>query len=527
MIPYRGVRTLGALLAERAGERPEAVFVTAGGRSVTYAEADRRANRLAHGLAALGVTCGTAVGLVLDNRLEYLDAWFALARLGAIEVPLNPALLPHQLGALLADSGAVLVVTEPRHRPAVAEAVAGAGLEPVIVVPDGMAALTAGRPDTAPEVTVEPADPFAIMHTSGTTSAAKGVVLCHEHDFTLAETMVDHLGITPDDVFYNCFPLFHNTAQGMITWAVLRAGASMVLAERFSGSRFWTDVTAGNCSLFFTMGPMVEFLLQRARAGEPGGVPGSHRLRRGFGIGFSAAAAAEFRARFGVALSGGYGSTEVNLVTVHPDDDPRLDTAGKPLPDFEVAVVDERDRIVAAGATGEIVVRPRRPFTTSLGYHGRAQETAAARRGGWLHTGDAGRFDADGYLHFVDRLRDVIRRRGENIASGDVEAAARTFPGLVDCAAVAVPSGLAVGDDEVYLAVVVAEPAAFEPATLIAHCAGLLPPFAVPRFVAVWPSLPATPNGKVRKVEIRALADPSTAWDRDAAGVPVGREGVR
>jgi crotonobetaine/carnitine-CoA ligase len=339
--------------------------------------------------------------------------------------------------------------------------------------------------------------------------------------------MVRHLAIAPGDVFYNCFPLFHNTAQGMITWAVLRAGASMVLAERFSGSRFWADVTTGDCSLFFTMGPMVEFLLQRARAGEPGGEPGTHRLRRGFGIGFTATAAAEFRARFGVALSGGYGSTEVNLVTVHPDDDPRLDTAGTPLPEFEVAVVDDADRVLPAGEVGEIVVRPRRPFTTSLGYHGRPEDTAAARRGGWLHTGDAGRLDADGYLHFVDRLRDVIRRRGENIASADVEAAARTFPGVVDCAAVAVPSGLAVGDDDVYLAVVVAEPAAFGPAALAAHCAERLPPFAVPRYVAVWPSLPITPTGKVRKVEIRALADPSTAWDREAGGVPVMREGVR
>lgn len=535
MTGYSGERTLGALLTHQAAALGETPFVRSGEQCVSYAEANRRANRAAHALAGHGVGPGEVVCVLLDNSLEFLDVWFGLAKVGAVQAPLNTSSTAWQLRGLLAELGAATVVTQPRYVPALGAA-AAPGLRRVVLVepagdgaaPGGAApvgapvtswrSMTAAAPDTEPDVQVRPTDPVAVMQTSGTTSAAKGVLLCHEHEFHVAETIGAHLDMRADDRFYNFFPLFHNTAQGMITWSVLLHGASMLLTDRFSGSRFWADVTRHRCTLFFCMGPMVEFLLKGA--GPPGATP----LRMGWGIGYGQAMADEFRDRFGVELIGGYGCTEAGLVSLHPREDPRLDTAGRPHPDYEVRVADSEDRELPTDEVGEIVVRPRLPYTTTLGYLNRPAETAELTRNCWLHTGDAGRFDADGYLHFVDRIKDVIRRRGENISSFEVEAVCGEFPGVRECAAVAVPAAHGRHEDEIYLAVVMREGADLDPVALVRHGAERLAYFAVPRYVEVWNDLPKTPTGKVRKVDVRAHGVTDRTWDRVAAGIEFTRD---
>jgi crotonobetaine/carnitine-CoA ligase len=493
-------------------------------RALSYRDAEVDANRAAHGLASLGITAGDTVCVLLDNSLEFLLVWFGLAKLGAIEVPLNTAYKGWQLAELITESGATVLVTERRFLPEVrAEPT---GLRTIVLVdgtvgtaaPDTVdwAELVRDRPQTPPEVVVAPEDPVAIMHTSGTTSASKGVMLCHEHETHVADVIGGHCELRRDDVFYCYLPLFHNAAQAMVTWSVLRFGASLVLAERFSASRFWPDVAQYGCTLFFCMGPVVDFLLATEADAPP---RGDHPLRLGWGIGYSAETARRFHDRFGVPLLGGYGATEVGMVTLHPREDPRLDTAGRPLPHCEVRVVDADNEPVPVGEVGEIVVRPNRPYITTLGYHNRPEETAAFTRGGWLHTGDAGRFDEDGYLSFVDRIKDVIRRRGENVSSFEVETVATTYPGVVECAAVATPADEGAYGDEIYLAVVLKDGAELDPAALAAYCVERLAYFAVPRYIEQWDSLPKTPTGKIRKAEIRDRGPGTSTWDRQSRGV--------
>jgi crotonobetaine/carnitine-CoA ligase len=516
------VRTLGDLLTARAAELGGATFVRQDDRALTYREAEMSANQAAHGLASLGIAAGDTVCVLLDNSLEFLLVWFGLAKLGAIEVPLNTAYKGWQLANLIVESGAAVLVTERRFlRQVRAEQT---GLRTIVLV-DGAtgadpytvdwAELVRDRPATPPDVVVAPEDPVAIMHTSGTTSASKGVVLCHEHETHVADVIGGHCELGREDVFYCYLPLFHNAAQAMVTWSVLRFGASLVLAERFSASRFWPDVSRYGCTLFFCMGPVVDFLLATEAQAPP---RHGHPLRLGWGIGYSAETARRFHDRFGVPLVGGYGATEVGMVTLHPREDPRLDTAGRPLRHCEVRVVDADDEPVPVGAVGEIVVRPNRPYITTLGYHRRPEETAAFMRNGWLHTGDAGRFDADGYLSFVDRIKDVIRRRGENVSSFEVEMVALTYPGVVECAAVATPADEGAYGDEIYLAVVLEDGADLDPAALAAYCAEKLAYFAVPRYIERWDSLPKTPTGKIRKTEIRGHGRGESTWDRQSRG---------
>lgn len=522
---YAGPRTLGALLDHRAAERGDATFVWWRDERLTYREMADRASRAAGGFAELGIAEGDIVALLLDNEPEFLAAWFGLARLGAVEAPVNTAYKGWQLETVLAETGAATVVVDGARLPVVLpllprvpaiRTVVVVGETDVAARPDGDLRLvpwsTVAAGPSVPEAGLRPSDPVAIMLTSGTTSASKGVVLCHEHELTVAEVIGGHLRMGESDVFYNYFPLFHNASQAMITLSVLRFGASMVLSDRFSVSRFWPDVRRHGCTLFFCMGPMVDFLLAEAAAAP---ARDAHTLRMGWGIGYGESQARRFADRFGVPLLGGYGATEIGMVTLHPHERPRLETAGTPLPHVEVRVVDADDRPLPAGEVGEIVVRPLRPYVTTLGYHNRPAETAALLRNCWVHTGDAGRFDEEGYLHFVDRIKDVIRRRGENISSFEIEAAVSQFPAVLECAAVAVPSGHGRHDDEVYLAVVAEPGHELDPAKLAAHCADQLAYFAVPRYVEVWDELPKTPTGKIRKAEIRARGVGPDTWDRN------------
>jgi crotonobetaine/carnitine-CoA ligase len=522
-------RTIGSLLAQRAIEQPETAFVRIAGLSISYADQDRSADRWSHAFLRHGIDVGQRVAIMLDNCPSFLDCWLALARIGAIEVPVNCAYKRRQVASVLRDSRVSMVVTQRSYATVLREAAASIEWQGAVVLVDGCGErddpglrwmdsdeFLGHVPSGAVDRLVLPKDPVAIMSTSGTTSASKGVLLSHEHELTLAETIVGLVGLQRDDVFYNCLPLFHNAAQAMVTLSVLRAGATMVLTDRFSGSSFWDDVAEYDVTAFFCMGPMVDFLL-RESSGSPRG--GKSTLRRGWGIGYSDEQAAAFHERFGVTLSGGYGTTEVNLVTANPSEDPRLHTAGRPLDGFEVITVDADDQPVPAGQVGEIVVRPRRPFTTFLGYDGNPEETVQAWRNCWLHTGDAGMFDDDGYLHFVDRIKDVIRRRGENISSLDVEAAALRFPGIVACAAVAIRADEGAHEDEIYLVVVGDERGEVDERQLLAHLIEELPYFAVPRYIETAAALPMTATGKVRKIELRENAGAGRAWDRVAAGI--------
>ena len=507
--------------AEAIGERP---FVRSGDAVVSYADAHARANRVAGAFAALGVERGTRVGVLLANRMEYLDLWFGLSRLGAVQLPLNTAYKRAQLRHALARAPVPVVVAEEallgellaalEELPAVSTLVvvgdAASAAKPararVASYAECLGAARSGEPDCEPargdEVGV-------VMNTSGTTGPAKGVRLTHAQQYILGRNIANDLELTGEDVYYNCFPLFHNTAQAMITLPVLLTGAQMVLVERFSASRFWQDMRTRGCTAFYYIGETLRILLRTTGKEDAGG----SRLRVGWGIGASPADFLEFQARYGVRLRTGYGSTEANVAIYLPHENADPASVGRPLPGYEVRIANEHDEPVPAGTMGEILVRAHEPCTLMRGYDGDAAATAEAWRDLWFHTGDAGRLDAAGNLYFMGRVRDVMRVRGENVSAFEVEEVLSEVAGVLEVAAIAVPAELG-GDD--IKAVVVHKPGAspIDPAALIAHGEARLPWFAVPRYVEVVEALPKTETNKVRKNVLRATPFTPATWDR-------------
>lgn len=512
------MRTLEALLAQRAIANGDHVFVQEADTATTYREFDVLVSRLASGLAGLGVAHGDRVCLGLPNGLDFLVASFALMRLGAVQVPLSLEYRSAQVSYVLADADACMLICSGEFYAEHAEVIEKSVLTTVVSTaldpPVDHVTVHAWYDVVATEASfiprmVTPSDSMAIIYTSGTTADPKGVLLCHEHELTLAENIAASIDLTADDCFYNFYPLHHNTGLGIITGAVLVACARMLLTDRFSQSRFWTDVTEHGCTVFYGMGPILEILL---KGNED--ISREHSLTRCFGIAIGDDQAERFAARYGVRFVTGYGSTEINMVAIGVPDPSRPGAAGRVLPDFEVAIVDDADEMLPPGSVGEIVVRPRRPYVTSLGYWRKGAETAQAWRNLWIHTGDAGRGDADGYLYFVDRLRDVIRHRGNNVSSVEVENVILTITAVSDAAVIPVPSDLGEYDQDICAVVVARSGVSLDPAAIIEVCAEQLPSYAVPRYVELVDELPKTPTGKVRKAQLRSAPPSGKRWDR-------------
>ena len=502
--------------AARIGER---TFVVCNGERISYAEADRRADRVAAAFHALGVVKGQRVALLLHNCAEYLDLWFGLSRIGAIQLPLNTAYKAPQLLHTLQRAPVPVIVVEAALLPEL-NAIFDQLPELTCVIVLGSAQpkcncnyliyndffSLATLP--APDVEVSGADAGAIMNTSGTTGPSKGVLLSHAQQYILGRNIANDLALTERDVYYNCFPLFHNTAQAMITLPVLLVGATMVLVERFSATRFWPDVRAQGCTAFYYIGETLRILLRNTSAAEGAGTV----LRIGWGIGASPADFTEFQSRHGVALRSGYGSTEGNVGVYLPHDNPVLTSVGCALPGFEMRIAAQNNAPLPPGATGEILVRANEPCTLMLGYDGDAAATVAAWKDLWFHTGDAGYLDAQGNLYFTGRIKDAIRVRGENVSAFEVEEAIAQIEGVLEVAAIAVPCEL--GGDDIKIAVVVRAAVTLTAATLIQHAEKRLPKFAVPRYVEFVATLPKTETNKVRKNVLREAPFTPATWDR-------------
>jgi len=497
-------RTVPRLLerqARRYGDKP---LVVHGGATWSYREAVERAARAAGAMAARGVAEGDRVALLCGNRLELLEIVLGCAWLGAIAVPLNTALRGAGLRHALTDSGARVVVVEP-ELVGVLDAV-DVPVERWVV---GESFPAPGEP-RAPRPAA-PGDTLAILYTSGTTGLPKGVCCPHAQFCWWGVIVGECLEITEDDVLYTCLPLFHTNALNAFFQAVC-AGATYVLGGRFSASRFWDEVSAAGATVTYLLGAMVQILLSR----PAGAADTAHRVRIALSPATPAAAHAAFRERFGVLLVDGYGSTETNMVIgAHPLAQ-RPGHMGVVLPDHEVRVVDADGLDVPDGEPGELVCRSRRPFAYATGYFENPAATAAAYRDLWFHTGDRVVREPDGWLRFLDRLTDSIRRRGENISSLEVEQVLAEHPAVAAVAVFAVPSEL--GEDEVMAAVVPRDGCEVDPAELTAWCEPRLARFAIPRYVDVVAELPLTENGKVRKAVLRERGVTARTWDRTRGG---------
>jgi crotonobetaine/carnitine-CoA ligase len=515
--------TLPALLRERVQTHGDQTLVTTalGDGRLTYGEADALSARLAAGLAALGIKRGDRAVMMMGNRIEFVLTWFALNRLGACHAPINLEYRGEFLEHLVNTSEATVMVCEARNVEAiVASQDTMPRLEHLIVVgetpdtgrltPHAFADVLVD--DAPPRVEVTPADLYAVMFTSGSTGRSKGALLPQGHARLLNASNAGLLDLGPGAVYSTDLPLFHINAH-MTVYGSMLAGATARLEERFSASRWLQRIRASGATHTSMLGVMVDFVLRTDAAADDA----DNALRSAWMVPCSPSLSDRFRDRFGVErISTSYGTSECGMVARRVVERSEEDVSSGPVltDHYEVEIVDGDDLPVATGQTGEIVVRPRHRWTTTLGYFGMPERTVESFVNLWFHTGDVGRFDEQGRLTFVDRVADRLRRRGENVASADVEAVVADYPGVAEVAVVSVPADDAGGEDEIKACIV---GAAFDAEALWAWCDERLPGFAVPRYLQRLDALPKTPTAKVIKHELRALTA-GELFDRGARG---------
>ena len=462
------------------GARP---FLRHAGRTVSYAEFDALSNRAANALGARGVVKGDRVTLALGNSVDYVVAAIGVLKSGAILNPVNAALGASELSYVLGHADPRVVVTD------VASDAKLAGLGRTTLRGD---ALVDGASDARPAVEIEPGDYSTLLYTSGTTGKPKGVLFTHSRTGTSGPHFIERLGLTPDDTILAVTPLFHGNAWGAVTTA-LYAGGTAAFAKQFSASEFWPLVHEVRATVVYTLGTVLAMLLTR----EPSDLERTNPLRVILGLG-----AAPIRdrvvERFGVrAVLECFGSTDAGVVTIEPlGASPRAGSCGPAVPGVEIKVVDDAGVSLPARTPGEILVKS--PAMMAA-YYRDPEETAQALRDGWFHSGDLGYLDEDGWLYFVDRKRDVIRRGGENVSSVLVEKTIREHPKVTEVAVIGVPDPVL--GQELKAFVVTSAPVTED--ELRAFAAERLAKFQVPRLWEFRDSLPKTPTQRVEKYRLR------------------------
>lgn len=505
------VPSIGDWLAQCAGLSSTLVI---DGQQTTAAQLDAAASHGASGLRELGLEPGDRVGVVMKASVAALHAWFSIARAGLVEVPLNPSSSSMLLKHCLEQAAVRVVICDAEYVDVISEiAVDSESIDRVIVSAD-----TPGGPDEfgtllrTPVIDLPAVDPRStavILYTSGTTGPPKGVLLSHRANVNLARHTVGLMEYTRDDRLYSVFPLYHSNSRYCSVMAAIEVGADLVMHRRFSATKFWDICRDEKITAFNYQGAMMSILFKQESSADDR----SHRVRAAFGAPCPKEIFDAVEARYGIELTEIYGSTESSIVCDMPPTRRRVGTAGVESVNYHVAIVDDLDEPVVPGAVGEIVVRPKRPGFVFDGYDGQPDATVRAWQNLWFHTGDRGTLDEDGYLTFVDRVKDTIRRRGENISSWEIE---RVVAGEADVAAVAaygVPSDLS--EEEVAIAVVPTEGMRLDPAALLDRVDPLLTSFARPRFVRVMDALPLTHSQRVEKYRLRAEGVTAETWDRE------------
>jgi crotonobetaine/carnitine-CoA ligase len=372
-------------------------------------------------------------------------------------------------------------------------------------------------PEDSVDVVVHPWDPLSIIYTSGTTGLSKGALGSHNFWIVCAEKMLEYRDGKKEDIYLTFLPLYHFNAQVLTTLTVLIAEAQMVLLDRFSASRFWDQIRYYSATQFNYLGAVMPILAKQPVKSNDAMNP----ARIALGAGCPAALMEEVEKRFGIKCLEGFGMTEIGIPIHVKVNDRRRGSCGKPMDIYEVKLFNDRDEEVPPGEIGEIVFRPLEPFVMMSEYYNMPEKTLEAFRNLWFHTGDLARKDQDGYFYFVDRKKDALRRRGENISSFEVERAINTHPKVLESAAVAVQSELA--EDEVKICVVLKPGETLSPEDLIRYANDRMPYFAVPRYVEFMESLPKTPTERVQKYLLKQAGVTPNTWDREKAGIEVHR----
>jgi carnitine-CoA ligase len=482
-----------------------------GGLEWTWTDAVDEMHRAAHVLRRLGVERGEYVGIMLPNGADWLRAWWGLVALGAVMVPINPALRGISLQHVVADANLRKVIAPADLTARFDGHCDGVTVIDPVVLCDG---------DSSPIVLDPPLRPWdihTVNYTSGTTGAPKGVLTTYQHSYSAA--LHNDWRATPEDVLLTTSPLFHCGGQVISTGAWL-GGGCVALRDSFRASNFLEVVRESGATKTLLVGTMAAVL--NATPERPDDADNPLRMLM---IVPMIPDAAKFGRRFGVdELVVAFGMTEAGTGMVARDAAvERPGTSGRVRPGAELRLVDENDCEVPIGTPGELVLRTDQPWEITVGYLNQPEATARSWRNGWFHTGDQFVMDQDGYLYFTDRIKDSIRRRGENISSFEVERDVATHPDVAEVACVAASD--AYGGDEVKVFIVTRADRRIDPEQLVHFLIPRMPHYTVPRFIEFIDELPKTPTMRVRKVELRARGNGAGTWDREAAGIIVTREG--
>ncbi len=524
-------RVIGRIIEDKARDQPYREVFQFRDHAVTFEQLNQQVNRVANGLLGLGIKPGDKVALMLPNCLEFMLGWFGLNRIGAVSVPINVALKGAGLAYQIDQADCVALLADDRYLPAL-DAVADqlGKLRHTVMVAQGRPATLsrwpgvesldfvalADRSETSPAIVVDFRDLATISYTSGTTGQSKGVMISHHYWYEIWAQATLYSQYTADDVLYTGLPFFHTSAHGTTGPAIL-TGAKAVLVERFSASRMLEDCRRWECTSAKYIGGILSILMKQAPRPDDADNP----LRLMVGAAAPKHLWHAFESRFNTRLLELYGMTECNSCLVNPMDDRRAGSCGKAITGYDVKVVDELDNEVPTGQVGEIIVRPRQMHVGTTGYYKKPEATLELFQNLWIHTGDLATRDADDYFYYVDRMKQALRRRGENISSFEVEAVLNGHPAVLESCVVGVPSDL--GEDDVKAVIVLKPGETLSETELIHWCKPRIAYFAIPRYIAIRAHLPKTPSERVEKYLLRNEGVTADCWDREVAGLQIAR----
>jgi carnitine-CoA ligase len=531
--------TIGSVLRRQVTTYGDKLFLTElrTGRTFTYSQINSQANQIANGIRQLGVGHGSHVALLMHNSAENLACFFALGKLGAVSVPINTASRGATLHYVLNQSDSQFVIVDAELLPRLTEVLDEVpGIRQVVIAfseaprtgaveaSDRRVAyldrIVAVSSKDEPDVSVSCSDLLLLSYTSGTTGPSKGCMVSHAAALSYGTGYIESHGYRETDIFYVCLPLFHNNALLAATGSALLAGASVALARRFSVSQFWDDVCRSGATITNFLGSISSFMWN-----QPASPDDRNNPLRLVSMAPTPKFARAFERRFDLSVMNNYGLSDFGMATAYTADSPRekLGSIGKARRGIQIRIVDEHDFEAADGATGEIVLRADEPWRAASGYYKMPEATLAATRNLWFHTGDRGYKDADGYFYFVDRQKDSIRRRGENISSFEVEQIIIAHDAVAEAAVF--PVKIEINDEEIGATIVLKPGCSVTETEIIAHCQKNMAYFMVPRFVQFREVLPMTENGKVEKYKLQSDAQSSlpSFWDREKAGVKLTR----
>jgi carnitine-CoA ligase len=522
-------RSVSRLLSERAMTHPDRLFMWSGADKLTYSAMDQRMRRVANGLSQLGIRKGDRVATITQNRTEVLDLFFACSMLGAVQVPLNAFLKGEFLRYQLADSEARILFADAEGRQSAAGLLDAVRTLETVVLFDGDDAgdstsllhgarhygeLLRASPDVA-DVSAAASDTMSILYTSGSTGFPKGCILSHAYCLNAANKTATAMELGPEDVLITALPMYHAAAQIQVVMTALLLGVTGVVEHRFSGTQFMARAAETKATVaHIGVGAAAKILLAQPES-ERDKV---HQLRLFFLTAIDIPLQNDLTVRFGAAVNVQiYGQTECILATYTPGSESRsLTSVGRCAPDVDIRIVDEQGETVGNGETGEMLIRPRIQHSLFDGYWKRAEDTLRAFRNLWYHTGDLFRSDDAGFLYFVDRKRESMRRRGENVSSAELESAISAHPQIEEVAVHAVPSELT--EDDIKACIVLARGATVEPGELLEYFRSKLPYFAIPRYVEVLASLPRNALARVMKEQLRERGITPETWDLEKIG---------